>query len=270
MKSDTLTTITEEDVRRLLIQRGFTGDEIDGNFGEYVSGQKDWGLSDISAREVAGVDGIEKVRILFRKDSVKLGLNADHEGHEDFDRYRLQYPSNDGRCLNASMLEPFIARFVIAINNCGIFTVKSCDGWHDRINSPMEKRMSIYFEDKYSALWFRLIMERLLGQSRYWYGADIFCAKGEALPDEYKRINRLACFFEQYGKELVTARDKWIRLSGEDMDGLEMRKFLRSGQLENIISGYVGSDLIPLREKWRELKERNLPGIQCWDLCELL
>ena len=270
MRSDQLLSITEQDARRLLIQRGFTGDEIDQNFAEYVNKEKDWGLTGMTAEEVAGAGSVEKVRIFFRKDSVKLGLQDAHEGHEDFERYSLQYPVSDRKHLNASGLEPFIARFILSLNGCGIYTVKSCDGWHDRISSAMEKRMSIYFEDRYSALWFRIIMERILGQSRYWYGADIFYAKGGANPDEYRRINRLACFFEQNCGELVMIREKWVKRLIQEFEEKDIKKMLRAGQLESRLAEYTVKDLSPLKEKWRALKEQETVGIQCWDLCGIL
>ena len=54
-------------------------------------------------------------------------------------------------------LDPFIARYVLALNDIGIFTIDSCDDWHK------EKKDGIYviFKERYSMIWHSLICDML-------------------------------------------------------------------------------------------------------------
>lgn len=54
-------------------------------------------------------------------------------------------------------LDPFIARYILALNDVGIFTIDSCDDWHK------EKKEGIYviFKERYSMIWHSLICDML-------------------------------------------------------------------------------------------------------------
>lgn len=54
-------------------------------------------------------------------------------------------------------LEPFIARYVRAINRCGMETFYSCDGWHKRPDKSQE--LVILFRDRYSWIWHMVLCE---------------------------------------------------------------------------------------------------------------
>ena len=64
-------------------------------------------------------------------------------------------------------LEPFVARYVRAINRCGMETFYSCDGWHNKPSKS--KELVILFSDRYSWMWHKLLYkESFIQEDNYW------------------------------------------------------------------------------------------------------
>lgn len=62
-------------------------------------------------------------------------------------------------------LEPFVARYVNAINAIGIKTFSSCDGWH----KDTSKNLTIGFRERYSLIWHQIICEKMHLNSSWSY-----------------------------------------------------------------------------------------------------
>lgn len=62
-----------------------------------------------------------------------------------------------GHYINPLRLEPFVARYVRAINRIGAITDSSCDGWH----LCSRNELYVRFLDRYSMLWHKKMCESL-------------------------------------------------------------------------------------------------------------
>lgn len=107
----------------------------------------------ISVQQLIKMSFEELERILFMKDSVTgmpVTFFYDELGWgESFGGEKMFYD------VNPFFLEPYIAKYVRAINRCGMKTFYSCDGWHKSIEKS--KELVVLFRDRYSWIWHKLV-----------------------------------------------------------------------------------------------------------------
>lgn len=111
---------------------------------------------DLSIKQLVEMACEDMEEVLFKKDStiaMPVTFNFNEPYWDDsFGEYK-RYCDVEPLCL-----EPYIARYIRAINRCGMKTFYSCDGWH---NSPAKsKELVILFSDRYSWIWHKLMYKR--------------------------------------------------------------------------------------------------------------
>ena len=148
--------------KEVLLQRGFSEYDIDTNF-EHYSG--DWNITTITKEQVAAARTVRQLEPLFRQDSVEHPYWCATYIGRSFNAF-----ANDNQAFTVapSKLDPYIARLCRAVNEIGVCTCMSCDGWHksDRRSADME----LYMKDRYSVIWFWLITEYVFGEK--WHRQD--------------------------------------------------------------------------------------------------
>lgn len=94
----------------------------------------------------------------FSKDSIS---NQERGPEDKYERWPKSFAGKPlwGIRINPLELEPFIARYVNAVNQIGAKTLSSCDGWHDIC--PNERKAHILFKDRYSRIWHKIMCSRL-------------------------------------------------------------------------------------------------------------
>lgn len=99
-----------------------------------------------------GVSACEFIDKYFSKDSVK-NYSVAYLGH--WNKWTKSFASNmiQGEYVDPLDLEPFMARYIIAINKAGVQTFWSCDGWH----KESEHVLKIGFKERYSRIWHKII-----------------------------------------------------------------------------------------------------------------
>ncbi len=288
--------ITPEEKRRLLIQRGFTPEEIDSGFRGLSKDDGSWRINTVSPEELRETYDLTDIRAVFQKDS-QDGTLGSFPFPDDFTFYSSDRKAGDDISVSAGILEPFAARLVIACNKCGVFTYMSDDGWHEWSDGSPFRELIIWLRERYSTLWFWIIAEFIFDEKRQhggpgarpsWKGIfeptnrerwlngrlengyKVICripAGDEA--KVYRRINGYACFMERYSEELCGIRDKWMAVLQEKMDGAEIDS-MTTLDLRRIIIGAAWEELQLMSEKWHdmrtELNKRETEGIQAWDL----
>ena len=269
--------------KRLLIQRGFTEEEIDNGFRD-PDGTLRWSIETISAEALADSCELEELAKLFKKDSVRPDWGAPHGGMS-FEKYSSLFESEEGKYLSASTLDPYIARLIIAANKCCIFTSMSCDGWHD--NNTWGNNLRIGMSDEFSKVWFCIIAEKIFGNNSQDDKYDGFMPDSYDFLDgfsarirviyrisknnearDYQMINNYAAFLEQFSNELCGIREKWIaallsKYSCNELDTMNYDE-LKNAILENVDE----TALKELAREWKtmdcELREKAREGIQSW------
>ena len=286
--------VSAEEKRNLLIQRGFSPDEIEGGFTEYINGSKKWYINTVTPIEVSETYDLEVIAKLFLKNSVNEQGFACIGEFRTFNDYSSIHESRREDLPNASAFDPFVARLVFAVNHCCISTAMSCDGWHEE--DYRQGEIVLWMKSRYDTVWFWIIAERVFGETgpRKWpYYKYLECWVDSFEPDNeihrgidgtkviyrikendeanaYKKINQYACFLEETSDELCAIREKWITSLQSEID---KRNNFRIGfvALKRRILESVEEDLQPLRDKWnimrRELDEMTGKGVQAWDLC---
>ena len=116
----------------------------------------------ISVQKLINMSFEELERILFMKDSV-MGMPV------TFFFFYLRWAESFGGNnkfydVNPFFLEPYTAKYVRAINRCGMKTFYSCDGWHKRIEKS--KELVMLFRDRYSWSWHKIIC-KLINTQEY-------------------------------------------------------------------------------------------------------
>ena len=111
---------------------------------------------DLSVKKLVEMPYEEMKEVLFRKDSmiampVTFYYNEPHWS-DSFGRHRSYYD------VEPLCLEPYISKYVRAINRCGMETFYSCDGWHS--STEKSKELVILFSDRYSWIWHKLLYKR--------------------------------------------------------------------------------------------------------------
>lgn len=284
--------ISEEDKGRLLIQRGFTSEEIESGFRDYISGNLEWNIMSISPEGLRDTYNIEDMAKLFCRDSIRQVMCSTAWG-SDFSRYSQMRDGSIPAQVNAPILEPYVARLVLAANRCCIMTSMSCDGWHhDRDGRVRE--ISVWMSDKYSTLWFWIIAETVFRER--WPKKEPYKASWEGVfepddnPDQvtgsvnpptkvvckvakddeanaYRKINRYAEFMELYCGRLCDIRNKWICSLQDKMSDIEIMEQSFLGLRRCIIES-VRNELDDLSKKWRSMGSGSSAGVQAWDFAE--
>ena len=281
--------ISADDKRRLLIQRGFTADEIETGLEDYLNGSKEWNIRTINPEELVQTEDLEDLAKLFRKDSIEQVRCSTYWG-SDFGQYASIHENSKGPQVNAPILEPYVARLVLAINECCINTSMSCDGWHKNMGGS-HREITIWMADVYSAVWFWIIAEFVFGEKwpernpNYGDWTGIFepdnnpdrVASGETCKvvyriadgneaDAYHKIDRYAAFFEKHAKEFRETREKWMAVLRKRMSDAEVSEQRFLG-LRRCISEAVQPDLTRLAESWKHA-DLEQEGIQAWEFAE--
>lgn len=141
---------------RILITRGFCRQDIKENFANYTG---EWNISTLTLAEVREKQTREELMPLFAKDSVEtMSFCPTYYGY-DFRFFSEDIPPFK---VAPSALDPHIALLCKAINEIGVKTCMSCDGWHER--NGKYSQMELYMTDRYSVLWFWLITEHVFGE----------------------------------------------------------------------------------------------------------
>lgn len=187
----------------------------------------------------------EEALALFKKDSV-----VSHDETIRFPKQIHRWQNTFGssqylwpRMPDVTILEPFIARYILAVNSIGSRTNYSCDGWH----SDPNKTKAIYFRtaDRYSLIWIKIVDEHALEDKtigwKYLFHenqdvteAPIYEASLKLPKDDrgklaiYDRINKAAAEIESKRDFL---RDSKIRvveeLKGKHKNGLTVEEVER-------------------------------------------
>lgn len=294
VKTTGVSRLSDEEKRNLLIQRGFSAEEIEGRFEDYINGTENWYIETVDPKEVSESFELEVIAKLFQKDSV--ANQGFHILGEDFvfEQYSSIHQNSREKIPNASALDPFVARLVFAVNKCCIFTLMSCDGWHERDYGQRE--LTLWMQSRYDTVWFWIIAERVFGEtgprkypdynrSKNWInsfepenklhrgveGTKVIChIKHLDAHDIYKRINQYACFLEETSDELCAIREKWIASLQSEKSDREI-DYQTFPELKEMILASVEEDLQRLHHKWnevhQELEEKSREGVQAWDFC---
>lgn len=152
----------DEALRAMLIRRGFSKKDISENFENY-SGE--WNITTLSLEEMKAARTEKELLPLFEKDSVECTKFC-----PTFFGYGLDFFAADIVPFDVapSVLDPYIARLCKAINDIGVKTCMSCDGWHK--SRSTFSQMELYMTDRYSVIWFWLITEHIFGE--HWNRSD--------------------------------------------------------------------------------------------------
>ena len=131
-------------------------------------------------------------------------------------------------------LEPFVGRYVKAINACGVATCMSCDGNHHAQGNS--QRILINFEGEPNILWHKIIRQRLLVKN---FGLRWLCCD-DSVKIPFKKTDKWKTYaeFNRAGEFLYDNRIKIRQIRREASDGitLSMTRHLSSGELAKIFS----------------------------------
>ena len=286
--------LSVEEKRNLLLQRGFSVEEIEGGLEDYINGTEKWYIKKVDPKEVSESFELKVIAKLFQKNSVAdqgwSNLGRDFA----FEQYSSIHQNSGKDLPNASAFDPFVARLVLAVNKCCISTAMSCDGWHEE--EYRQGELTLWMNSRYDTVWFWIIAERVFGETgpRKWpdYGDAkrwvnsfepenklhrgvegtkvIFHIKYLDEGNVYKRINQYACFLEETRDELCAIREKWIASLQSEKSDREIDD-LGFVELKKMILASVEEDLQQLHHKWnevhQELEEKSREGVQAWDFC---
>ena len=107
-------------------------------------------------------------------------------------------------------LEPFVARYVNALNGIGAKTNSSCDGWH----KERKTMLFVEFKDRYSLIWHKLMCNRLDDDNgiKWEHKGNTSILKlpsnDEKRIEKYLCLNKNAEAFESMSKELLELKHK--------------------------------------------------------------
>lgn len=266
--------ISENRKRNLLVKRGFTPEEIESGFKAYIDEKRVWNINTIGPKELRDTYEEDEITKIFKKDSINTEF-ANPFPNDNFDSYSSIHENPLDDRVNAAVLEPYVARLVLAVNKCCIFTNMSCDGWH-RDQDGKTRKLKLWMNDRYSTAWFWIIAETVFGE--YWsmkkawydeswmgkfcpedreadlqdtsYRSMLVCRIPEGMEKRvYKRINDYADFMERNSATLCELREKWLAMLQSSMDAKEIQNmgFLR---LRRTILEFVIDDLKVLSAEW--------------------
>ena len=187
----------DQDKIKLLRRRGFylETNKVDDKFSDYnVLTSHSFFRSDIKLIELFGMPFEKMKEQLFSKDSVisqEVCSTYEKGWYSSFNGSQLFYD------VRPDCLEPYISRYVRAINRCGMKTFYSCDGWHRKPHKS--KEMVVLFDDRYSWIWHKIICEQF-GGIKWEYGKKLVRFMLPYKDDDkliiYEKINNDAVYFE--------------------------------------------------------------------------
>ncbi len=243
---DNSSILTEQQKKDMLVKRGFSLQEIESGLDDYVNGSKVWEITVIDAQTVASSYDSVELKKLFQTDSVgNLSICPRGEPDNNFKKYASKPLQVDSKIVNAATLEPYVARLVLAINPCGIFTWESCDGWHtSRPDDWLAGRLWITFADIFSSAWYEAIIKDVLGETKSFFLPGMAYTQDMAKKTPILRFNGYAVFFEKHREDLLEYRDKW-------MNELKGREKCTRDEVYDIIKKCAVPDLKSLKNKWR-------------------
>ena len=141
-------------------------------------------------------------------------------------------------------LDPFIARYVIAINRIGIKTFCSCDGWHSDID---KNKVIIMFKERYSYIYHKIISSMFLKDSlaKWEYHNEeisiLLPKEDKDKLDIYTAINKDAEYLEEKEQYFFSLKVELVnKLKGVKKNNLnndEVESLLLS-TLEDIINSH--------------------------------
>ncbi|MBQ7765964.1 MAG: hypothetical protein IJ397_03865 [Lachnospiraceae bacterium] len=255
--------------KEILVRRGFDIGEKD--VATYFANYKgEWRIQTISKEEIVKEEDLYQLeRKLFAKDTI-LPCSIDAMiGCDTFDAFALPVIPFT---VSPSELDPYIARFVKAVNKIGVKTVMSCDGWHKNQDIGI-RQVRLWMSDRYSVHWLWLITEFVFGEKwipsktdRYSMWKDIWqpdnhrdaeypgtqCKMIIDMSREnekkvYNRIQQYAEYLEQNREPLLRIREKWIRefTNGETM--MKEADAMSFMEMHRKIQAIVEEDLLALK-----------------------
>ena len=138
--------------------------------------------------------------------------------------------------VNPLDLDPFVARYVNAVNGIGSKTISSCDGWHKNSNNVLY----IEFKDRYSMIWHKLLFGLIEDNHGIeWEHKDHTIELKLPVSDngklkKYIALNKNAEYFEIHQKELLEKKAKVISA----LKGLK-KKALSNKEAEEMITNAI-------------------------------
>lgn len=260
--SDILGFTDKNDILRC---RGFSECDIATNLAEYGG---EWRITTITKDEVIAAQTAEELAPLFSKNSLDYSFTTTY--YSDGFGYFAQ-PIRE-LAVSPTELDPYIARLIIAVNSIGVNTIMSCDGWH----SYDTGRLYMYMRERYSVLWFWLIVEHIFGEkwdrkdpyNSSWYGKwepsgtefgsysprnIIFCQaySGNEM-SVYRKNYGYAVFIDKHRAELTSLRGELIDVIREKMQSGEIKNIDEMGFLEarRVMEGILLPKFEPLRRAY--------------------
>ncbi len=158
----------------------------------------------------------------FGKDSV-IEQEVFYYGHNE--KWAKCFASNrlQDNYVDSLDLDPFVARYVLAINKIGIKTYLSCDGWHKLSGN----QLLIGFKERYSRIWHKIICSYFkdyipLNWKYDGNVANIDLPKNDkGKINTYINVNKNAELFELHQKELLKLKENVIlTLKGQKKNSL--------------------------------------------------
>ena len=187
----------------------------------------------------------EDMLLFFAKDSVANFEVTDYSVVSRKNDWANHFASSHlkGKYISPSKLEPFVARYVLAINSVGAKTNFSCDGWHKKTKNEW----SVAFVERNSALWHKIIFEYVCStlhiQLKMNFDKNFAFVTLPPSDDkkicEYIKINKIAEYIEKNQSLFLNAKSKMIEklknlpkncLSDEDLYFL-MKKTIKDENL---------------------------------------
>lgn len=182
------------------------------------------------------INSYKELLSFFEKDTVPNFEVTWIDRKSHINKWTKSFASNriTGNYVSPYVLEPFVARYVIAINKVGIKTFYSCDGWHSKTKNILK----IGFVDRNSMVWHKIISSMIDdGASISWcYEYPMAILK---LPDDdenklkcFAQVNRRAEILEIYSEKFLNMKIDLIeKVKGKPKNMLsdeELEEFLKS------------------------------------------
>ncbi|MCR4789014.1 MAG: hypothetical protein K5888_10540 [Lachnospiraceae bacterium] len=276
--------LTNKEKTELLLQRGFTEEEIKSRFKEYRDGQKQWLIATITIDEVLNSDDSDVLMRLFAKDSSSdSSICSTGNGKEGFGIFASKSVGFD---VAAAVMEPYIAAFVREVNECGAYTCMSCDGWHAEYDGKETRPVQLWMKERFSAVWMWLIMEFVFGEKwkdnetyidrlswddqwepnpyDYEENTNIFESKRLGVEEKammiyritpgrerkaYEKIYKYSRFLKEHRQEILQIKEKVIAGMRSEKDETEWNYYASFLEIRRVMAKYAQEDLEKLGQE---------------------
>lgn len=186
------------------------------------------------ASDVNNIKNYCELLALFEKDVVQNFEVTWLDRTNHINKWVKSFASNriKGNYVSPKVLDPFAARYIGAINNIGIKTFYSCDGWHQKTNNLFK----VGFMDRNSMVWHKIITSKaqdgneLLWDYKYPMAVLRLPCNDEDKLKIYDLINKRAEYFE-YNNQIFL--DMKIDLL-DKLKGIP-KNMLTDDELENLM-----------------------------------